>query len=580
MKLKIITYLEYLLVFLFFCSQKMINYNNIELYLLIPLIIILFNVTKDLKTNKLTIIFSIIFSLLISIGNLDIGENTIIIIFTIISELIGSYLIISKLLLFFQSKLSKINITTYNKKISPFEFIVVSAIIGFLCFMPYFLKHYPGILTYDSMQQMWQVTGRDAFSNHHPWIHTLLISLLYYIGYGITKSPNHGIAFYTVFQMLLVSISFSYVLYILYKNNIKKGILLIMWIFSFLLPYNAIYSITMWKDIPFSLIVLVLSTYLYDHYENKQTFNIKKIITITILSILLCLFRSNGLYAYIFSIIILLILYRKDFLRLKYSIAITLIIVIIFKGIIMPHFNVAKPNIVESLSIPAQQIAYVVKTDGNLSKKDIKSLKKFADIDEIKKQAKSKSNYYVSDEMKNNLSSTSKKNNNYLEKHKLDFFKLWFNIGKKNIFKYIKAFILQTSGYWYHNYGHFWVHPNSSIAYPQNIGSSEIIFESNLLSSKTSKLVDCAININDSIYYKIWSPAMSTYLLLIGLYITINKKKSPIPFIIPLAIIITLLIATPVACEFRYAYAIFLSAPILFIGALKNNKEAKYEKRK
>ena len=225
------------------------------------------------------------------------------------------------------------------------------------------------------MKQMWQVTGYTNYSNHHPWIHTLLIKLLYNIGYGITKSPNFGVATYTLFQMIITCITFSYVIYILYKNNFNKLIVIIAWIFFFLFPFNAIYTITMWKDIPFSLIILAITTFIYDHYKNNGEYNLNKQITITTLSILMCLFRSNGFIAYFIFIIVLFILSKKDFIKLKYSILITIIVVFIFKGPIMNYFNVESSEFTESLSIPVQQIGYVIKNNGNLSNKDLEEFR-------------------------------------------------------------------------------------------------------------------------------------------------------------------------------------------------------------
>ena len=565
MKRKVLTIIEFIFIILSMCFSRMINLNTIELYLFIPLIIILFKVTKDFKQDKTTIVFSSIFSFLISFGNLDNNSFHINKYLIILIEFLGFYFIFSKLFLLLKDSLKKINIDKNNKKISSLKFILISSIIGFIILLPYFLKYYPGILTIDSMKQMWQVTGYTNYSNHHPWIHTLLIKLLYNIGYGITKSPNFGVATYTLFQMIITCITFSYVIYILYKNNFNKLIVIIVWIFFFLFPFNAIYTITMWKDIPFSLIILAITTFIYDHYKNNGEYNLNKQITITTLSILMCLFRSNGFIAYFIFIIVLFILSKKDFIKLKYSILITIIVVFIFKGPIMNYFNVESSEFIESLSIPVQQIGYVIKNNGNLSNKDLEELNKFVDIKKIHKDSKLDINYRVSDEMKKNFN-----NANYINIHKLEFFKLWAHIGIKNIDSYITAYILQTNGYWYHNYGEYWIYANSITNYPDIISIDDELHQTNFLPKFMSKIIDNLLDITSSIYYKVYSPAITTYILLIGLYITIEKKKNIIPFIIPIAITLTLLIATPVACEFRYAYSVFLTAPFLLLGALIN----------
>lgn len=47
--------------------------------------------------------------------------------------------------------------------------------ICLLCWLPYFLYHYPGIMTPDSVVQFEQVLGLREYSNHHPVAHTLFI---------------------------------------------------------------------------------------------------------------------------------------------------------------------------------------------------------------------------------------------------------------------------------------------------------------------------------------------------------------------------------------------------------------------
>ena len=161
-------------------------------------------------------------------------------------------------------------------------------------------------------------------------------------------------------------------------------------------------------------------------------------------------------------------------------------------------------------------------------------------------------------------------NNNYIDKHKLEFFKLWASIGIKNLDDYITAYVLQTNGYWYHNYGKYWVYADYIIDYPEITSIDDELHQTDLLPKFMSKAIDAILSTTSNIYYKIYSPTITTYILLIGLYIAIEKKKNIIPFIIPIAITLTLLIATPVACEFRYAYSVFLTAPLLLLGALKN----------
>ena len=42
------------------------------------------------------------------------------------------------------------------------------------CWLPWFLYNFPGVMTPDSLSQYSQAMGLTGYSNHHPFVHTLL----------------------------------------------------------------------------------------------------------------------------------------------------------------------------------------------------------------------------------------------------------------------------------------------------------------------------------------------------------------------------------------------------------------------
>ena len=59
---------------------------------------------------------------------------------------------------------------------SRYSFII-TVILIFIAWLPYFLRYYPGFLTIDSCTQVLQALGNIELSNHHPIAHTGLISI-------------------------------------------------------------------------------------------------------------------------------------------------------------------------------------------------------------------------------------------------------------------------------------------------------------------------------------------------------------------------------------------------------------------
>ena len=146
-----------------------------------------------------------------------------------------------------------------GKRDFPIKGFLLSAVLIFLCMLPFFLTNFPAVMTPDSLSQYRQVYGTEALNNHHPWTHTLLFSLFYHIGFAVTQETYSAIAFYTVAQMILVAACISYVWCALYEMGLKKKYCVIGMLLFVIYPYNLIYGVTIWKDILFSMSVLVLS---------------------------------------------------------------------------------------------------------------------------------------------------------------------------------------------------------------------------------------------------------------------------------------------------------------------------------
>ena len=239
----------------------------------------------------------------------------------------------------------------------------------------------------------------------------------------------------------------------------------------------------------------------------------------------------------------------------------------------MNHYNVVQGDFIESLSIPLQQIAYVIKNDKKISKIERKEIEKIFDI-EMLKSYDDDYYYIISDYTKHVARITS---NNYIDNHKKEFFKLWISLGLKNTDSYIIAWVFQTSGYWNYNYGPYWIYSNKTLT--EYNGISLGFKRRPILPKNIIRFVDIVLEKTEYIYYKIFSPALALYIVLFSLMIYIIKKKNTICFILPLGIFATLLFATPVSCEFRYAYQMFLTFLIFLITAFIDNKKIKKEKK-
>lgn len=452
---------------------------------------------------------------------------------------------------------------------------VGSMVIMLLGWLPYFLDRFPGDVTYDSNWQLLQATGAVSLSNHHPIACTMMIKLFYNLGLALFNgNQTLAVATYSVIQAILLSASFAYLISTLYRFKVRLPVIAAILAFYTLVPYNAIYSVTMWKDIWFGGIVVVLCTTVYrfirfyDDGSGRQP--IFELIMFFIFGVGMCLFRSNGLYAFILFVPFAIITFFKKNPAVPILAVLVIPLVLIIKGPIYNSMNVEPPDTIEALSIPAQHIARAIKDGAELTDEQYELLSNVVNVKRIPKVYKP----HISDPVKDLVRATN--NQEYIEKHKSEFLKLWIDLGKENPKSYLLAQIDQTYGYWYPDV-QYWV-----CATRMNTGGFE--FEKDM---KVSENIDKVLtNITESYkkipyYGLVWSIGMATWISLFSFGLCFVKKKlSYCTVYIPIiGILATLMIATPVYAEFRYAYSVFTTLPLLFViphigGSMAQKKRA------
>lgn len=446
----------------------------------------------------------------------------------------------------------------------------------FACYLPYFFCYYPGVLSTDSIAQMSQVMGLVPFSNHHPFLHTNLIGLFYKIGYhignwlGVKSAINMGVAFYTIFSMLFMSFVFACVWHQLKKWKMPKWMLLLVFCFYGLLPIQGIYSVTMWKDVIFAgfLILFCLNlSHLWEDYigDNNGGIKTKYLIRYVILSFCVCFFRGNGLYAWILTIPFMCFTFRKQWKKISVCILIVVAMILVYKKGIFTAATVSEPDYVESLSIPLQQIACVVKEGGRISTEDTILISEIVDLDKVETDYLS----YISDPIKNLIRDKGKQQ--YLENNKASYLGAYLRIGIKNPFIYCKAFINQTKGYWFHK-------ENNWIYYLSGVRENEIhIYRDDLLPNVATGIIEKVLIKTEELYHKFFSIGLHTYLMMFFFFTACYKRydkkfrtQNLVVYLFPIAVWLTLLVATPVCAEFRYGYGIFIVLPLLAGQTMKN----------
>ena len=190
-----------------------------------------------------------------------------------------------------------------NRRWLFWTFLVCGIGVNFL----YLAAEWPGSMTPDSIF-VHQEIKKLRITNHHPYSYSLLVLALH----NIWDAPVVNI-FLQIFTFHLLS---SYFFYFLYTRGLKLYIIIpcfLLVLFSF--PIN-LYNITIWKDIPFTTLVLfwaLFLTYLYylRIYEKiRVSYGLGAVLLLSILFLLLLSLRHNGIVYLPFIPIMLLLFCR------------------------------------------------------------------------------------------------------------------------------------------------------------------------------------------------------------------------------------------------------------------------------
>ncbi len=436
--------------------------------------------------------------------------------------------------------ISKIHLkkSTFSGNMKKVKYIIFFSI--FLTGLLMLITYYPGNNLNDTMYILSSPIGKG---NQFPRIYSLLLALFYRIFMAIFHSPNFSFFLMEVGQLCLVSAILTYAILWFYRTFQNKYGTIFLTLYFSVLPIFSNYHSVLLRDPIFAICILLSIIFLYEIIDSKGKWleNDKHVIWFILVLGSSCLVRNNGIYASLLVILILWIWYKKYWKQVLF-----LMVGVLLVGnlhLFLPKKFQSHILFQEGVAVPIQQLAYTLKYE-DLKESD----KKF--LNQIMPNELMKFGYhpFYVDRLKWN----DYFNNDFLDEHKGEFMKVWWNNLGPHFEGYVKAYLYATYDLWSiqrfsFNQSRFlglnWLDPDVYLDFPGFEKSP--IFPKGIQQAMEKFYEVTTIFVNNATLF--W---IAIFFLLVTLY---RKEQEKILLFVPLfSIWFTLMLAVPMSEAFRY----------------------------
>lgn len=573
------------------------NDNIILLFVLGIFIYKIFNnfYLNKRKNNILFILLSILFSVFVVIGysyNLvdswDLCFSKPVFWFLTFIRLTGYYLlfncIINKFYDFMISNSKKdIKISQKLKDVFDKKPFLISIVIMLVCWMPYIISFYPAILSPDPANQIKQffdihtkymdsvdlIDENVTITNHHPVLHTVLLGGLTKVGVTLFDSTNIGLFLYSIIQIIILLSALAFTIKYMKKLETPYYIRFMALLIYSLVPVFPLYAMSVVKDTIFTALVIVYMINIYDliKYRNTVKYSNKKSIMLVLLLMAIMLMRNNGLYLIILSFPFLLIIEKKNRIKLIMILILPVVLYNRYNDVLLPYLKITEGSAREMLSIPFQQTARYVKEYGDdLNSNEKKVIDKVLVLDTLAKRY----NPILADPVKNEF-------NKYTTKDELKkYFGVWYKGLLKHPDSYIQATINNVYGYFDPNTSNWYVYyrfdkrlseEGNTFNYSyNNLKTSRNVLSSYALAFPYIPIIGVIVNIG----FNVWL-YMFMFIVLLK-----DKKYKYLIYLAPVISLVLVCIASPANTYFRYAMPYIFAMPVMiaiFIDIINKKEE-------
>lgn len=424
-----------------------------------------------------------------------------------------------------------------------------------------FFVAYPGVVSADSLSTIGQILS-GKYNNTMPFWHTMTIRIFFEAGMALFDDINAAVACFCCGQVLFLAACLAYAVMTLYQAGVPKPVLAIIYVVYAFVPYNIVYSVTLWKDVLFGAAALLLTTALFRIFKgigNKAIWNYG---VFAFGTMGFCLWRTNGWYAFLAVFAVILLFQRKRCEKLLLVMLAVLVLCWILINPFLAWLGVPGTDSVEALAVPFQQIARYVANDGWMDEYEREFLAVAFDLEKIKEVYEP----YCVDPVK--FQAFRRENLDYIRENLAGYGQLYLQFLVRSPQTYLEAWVDETKGFW-------------------GAGFPDAVYDLGVMENGLGIVQTGGGNFLAELYENYFNTvrwmAIFQPLFAVGLHVwaiiaccLVNalRKRSESLLSIPLIVLaVGLWFGTPVVAEFRYGYPMMLTAPLIMAVTLYREPE-------
>ena len=278
---------------------------------------------------------------------------------------------------------------------------VKTAVLLFVCWLPYYIFFYPGTNNADASYQIMQFFHRDTWSryfttvraddiflsNHFPVFTTYIYGFFAKIGL-LLGDVRIGYGLYGLLQMILVAAVLAWMLRLLWEKGLRGGKYKHAVAYYALLPEFPFYAGCMLKDVLYTLCLIVLLMILWMIVESggeslkRKGWNIGLFLG----ALLLILIRNNGVYFVALILPLCLICIPRYWKQILIDLLVPILFYhFVWMGVLMPALKVAPGGRQEGIGFAFQMTArYVKEHEEDVTEEEKEIIAKVIPYDELK----------------------------------------------------------------------------------------------------------------------------------------------------------------------------------------------------